>query len=292
MRICVLISTIEKYRVLAEFTERRIREYWAKVPEIRYCGLAEHPAGLELRDDPRSWMGVTRSACDDLMGEGFEAAYVILDDHPPMDWCQARNLNRTLPKMMEELGAVSVSLSGVGQGRTRFGTRVEVEGFGLDHCARDAEWKYTLHPTLWRLADLREILDRLIAILPPERQTPWAFERVGGAPDVDLPERLKMGCYRIEGRSMAAKPCQRKLLALRLMTDVYRCGVRRLMGENARAAVDGELMGVHHFYNGPYPLFWSGVLRKGRLNPDFMFYLKLTGRTYWLHDLEEFLGGI
>ncbi len=292
MKVCVLISTFERYRVLAEFTERRIREYWAKVPEIRYAGLADHAAGLELRDDPRNWMRVTRSACDDLMADGFDAAYVILDDHPPMDRCFARHLNRTIPRMMADLDAVSVSLSGWGQGREVYGTKVKSEGFTLDRCGKDAEWKYTLHPTLWRLADLREILDRLIAILPEAEQNPWAFERRGGAPDVDLPERLKTGCYRVEGRALALKPCARKLRVLRVMTDLYRYGIRRLMGDLARDAVDGELMGVHHAYNGPYPLFWSGILRKGKLNPDFLFYLKLTGRTYWLHDLEDFLGEI
>ncbi len=292
MKVCVLISTFDRYRQLAEFTERRIREYWAKVPEIRYAGLSDRAAGLELRDDPRNWMKVTRSACDDLMAEGFEAAYLILDDHPPMSWCCARHLNRTLPKILAEVGGVSVSLSGWGQGREVYGTKVAAEGFTLDRCGREAEWKFTLHPALWRLMDLREILNRLIAILPENEQTPWAFERRGGAPEVDLPERLKTGCYRIEGRAMAVKTCDRKLGALRVMTDVYRCGVRRLMGDLAREAVDGELLGVHHYYNGPYPLFWSGLLRKGKLNTDLMFFLKLTGRTYWLHELEEFLDEI
>ncbi len=292
MKVCILISTIERYRALAEFTERRIREYWAKAPEIRYCGLADHAAGFELRDDPRSWMRVTRSACDDLLGQGFDAVYLILDDHPPMTWCCAKHLNRTIPKMMQELGAVSVSLSGWGQGRALYGEKVERDGFVLDHCDRDAEWKLTLHPTLWKLVDLRDILDRLIAELPEERQTPWAFERVGGGVDSTLPDRLLTNCYRVRGSAMAAVPYPKKLRTLRRITDIYRCAVRQVMGNLAREAVDGMLMGTHHYYHGPYPLFWSGILRKGRVNPDFLFYLRLTGRTYWLHELEDFLRGV
>ncbi len=292
MKVCILISTIERYRALAAFTEARIREYWAKAPEIRYCGLSDHSAGLPLRDNPQSWMQVTRSACDDLMAEGFDAAYLILEDHPPLTWCCARHLNRTIPKMLSELGAVTISLSGYGQGRVAYGEKVSRDGFALDRCSRGAEWKFALHPAIWKLADLREILDRLIAQLPENGQTSWNFERVGGAPATDLPDRLKANCYRVDGRKMAAVPYPKKLGPLKFTTDIYRCAVKRIMGDLAREAVDGTLMGVHHYYHGPYPLFWSGILRKGKFNPDFLFYLKLTGRTYWLHDLEEFLSGV
>ncbi len=292
MKVCVLISTIDRYRELAEFTERRIREYWAKAPEIIYSGLSEHPLGLELRDDPRSWMRVTRSACDDLIARGYGAMYLILDDHPPLTWCCAKHLNRTVPSLMKDLGAVSISLSGWGQGRELYGKRIKRDGFVLDHCAPGADWKLTLHPTLWKLADLREILDLLIAKLPDERQTPWAFERIGGGADSGLPDRLVANCYRVRGSAMAAVPYPKKLRTLRRITDVYRCAVRKVMGDQARGAVDGMLMGTHHYYHGPYPLFWSGILRKGRVNPDFLFYLRLTGRTYWVHELEDFLRGI
>lgn len=290
-RTCVLLSTCERYRALAEVTVKRLRAEWAELPPVRWCGLAKHADGLELRDDPGNWMQVTRSACEDLLAEGFGAAYVILDDHSPLGPCHSEHLNRTLPEMMGELGAVSVSLSGWGQGRKRFGDAVRWREFDFDRCRAETLWKFPLHPALWRLEALREILDRLIAGLPEAEQTPWAFERKGGAPDADLPLELKTGSYRIDGREMAAGRYPSGLRVLRLATEVYRAGVRRWMGVGAGAAVEDRLAGVRHYYHGPFPLFWSGIMRKGRLNEDLLFFLRVTGRSGWAEELESGVGG-
>jgi len=282
---CILLSTCEKYRALAEFTTARIRESWAAPPPMRFAGIAQREDALPLRDDPGNWMRVTRSACGDLLDAGFENAWVILDDHPPLGPCHSQHLNVTLPRMMAETRAVSIALSGYGQGRRRQGRIVRWGGFDFDLCAPDALWKFPLHPALWRLDALREILDRLIASLPEAEHTPWAFERRGGAPDADLPPELKCASYRINGLELAAAPHPPGLKALRLVTDAYRFAVRAVMGETARSAVDGELLGVHHYYHGPYPLFWSGMMRKGAVNQDFLFFLRLTGRTELLAAL-------
>ncbi len=278
----ILISTCGKYRGLAEFTAEEISRAWPAHPELLFSGLEDGERALPLRDDARNWMKVTRSACDDLLAAGWTAAYVVLDDHPPLGPGHGSHLNETLPRMMAEMRAVSVSLSGYGQGRRRHGSSVKWEGHDFDLCSPDEPWKFPLHPALWRLEALREILDRLIRSLPESEHTPWAFERRGGAPDADLPENLKNASYRIDGLKMAASPYPRGLKAMRFATDVYRFAVRRIMGADARAAVDGELLGVHHYFHGPYPLFWSGTMRKGALNPDLLFFLKLTGREDWL----------
>ncbi len=287
MNTCILISTCEKYRPLAEFTRARIREFWKDAPPMRLCGIADDPCALPLRDDPRNWMKVTRSACEDLIADGFAQAYLILEDHPPLGTCHAVHLNETLPAMMRELDAVSISLSGWGQGREPMGDWVKWRDWELDRCKASNLWKFPLHPALWRLDALRAILDHLIAKLPEEEQTPWAFERKGGAPDSGLPDALIANSYRIEGRTTAVKKYPAKFEWLKSATDVYRYAVRSIAGEEARAAVDERIMGVHHYYHGPYPLIWSGVLRKGRVNPNALFLLTVGKRKDWIEAIEK-----
>lgn len=233
-------------------------------------------------------MKVTRSACVDLQAEGAEFAYLLLDDHPPLGPCDAARLNDELPTMMRELDAVSIALSGHGQGRARFGRAVRWRDWDLDLCLPSTLWKLPLHPALWRVDALRRLLDELIVRLPDAEQTPWAFERKGGAPDSGLPEELISRSYRIDGRSKAVASYPHGLAAMRWATDAYRFAARRIGGETARAAVDSRVMGVSHYYHGPYPLFWSGLMRKGAVNPDAEFFLRLTGRNDWLAMLETF----
>lgn len=286
MNTCILISTCDRYRPLTEFTRARLREFWADAPPLRLSGITGDPLALPLRDDPRNWMRVTRSACDDLLADGFAHAYLILEDHPPLGRCHAEHLNVTLPAMMRELGAVSISLSGYGQGREIHGKIAKWRDWELDRCRPDTLWKYPLHPALWRLDALRDLLDRLIAWLPEEEHTPWAFERRGGSQEAGLPESLTAHSYRIEGTAHAAIPLPGKLSNFKAATDVYRFAVRNFVGETARTVIDERLLGVHHYYHGPYPLIWSGLMRKGALNPNALFFFSLFGRKDWVAALE------
>ncbi|MDD5198731.1 MAG: hypothetical protein PHC88_02930 [Terrimicrobiaceae bacterium] len=287
MNTCILISTCEKYRSLTDFTRARIQEFWKDAPPLRLCGISGDPCALPLHDDPRDWMKVVRSACDALMADGFAQAYLILDDHPPLGRCHAAHLNETLPAMMRELGAVSISLSGYGQGRATNGKVVKWRDWQLDRCLPDTLWKYPLHPALWRLDALRDLLDRLIAGLPESEHTPWAFERRGGAKDAGLPAELTMHSYRIEGRAHAAIPYPGRLERFKSATDLYRFLVRKFAGETERAAVDERILGAHHYYHGPYPLIWSGLMRKGAVNRNALFFLSLVGRNDWVEAIQR-----
>ncbi len=287
MNTCILLSTCERYRPLTDFTRARLREFWPDALPLRLAGIGGDPLALPLRDDPCNWMRVTRSACDDLLAEGFGQAYLLLEDHPPLGPCHAENLNAALPALMRELGAVSIALSGYGQGRKIHGAIVKSRGWELDRCRPDTLWKYPLHPALWRLDALRELLDRLIAWLPESEQNPWAFERRGGSAEAGLPETLTAHSYRIEGRSHAATPVPAGLDAFKSATDLYRYAVRKFAGETARAAVDDRLLGAHHYYHGPYPLIWSGLMRKGEINPNALFLFSLLKRPEWSAALRE-----
>lgn len=272
---------------MADFTRARIAELWKDAPPLRVSGLAATADGLPLRDDPANWMKVTRSACEDLMAEGFSQAYVILDDHPPLGTCHAQHLNVTIPAMMTELDAVSIALSGWGQGRDPMGTPRRWKDWELDRCKASNLWKFPLHPALWRLDALRSILDHLIGMLPEDEQTPWAFERRGGSPESGLPESLTAHSYRIEGRSKSAKKYPSQLDWFKAATDTYRYSVRKIAGQPARDAIDDRILGVHHYYHGPYPLIWSGLMRKGEINPNALFLFGVSRRRDWLDALKN-----
>ena len=59
------------------------------------------------------------------------------------------------------------------------------------------------------------------------------------------------------------------------------------MGKTVLEMLDRRLMPYLGYINGPYPMFWSGLLRQGRFHEDALRFLDSTGR----HTLvEEILG--
>ena len=77
-----------------------------------------------------------------------------------------------------------------------------------------------------------------------------------------------------------------------LAFDVVRFLIRICAGQRARARFDDGRLGAYHFYDGPYPLFWSGLMKKGRLNPDLVFFLRLHRRHGFLAEVERAVAGI
>lgn len=93
---------------------------------------------------------------------------------------------------------------------------------------------------------------------------------------------------------MAARPARRILALLRRVElsifDAVRFFLRVVFGQAARDRFDARYLGPYHFYDGPYPMFWSGLMKKGRLNPDLLFFLKLHRRHALRSELEQALG--
>lgn len=294
--LCILIPTFEKYRTVAEFTRAKLDEHWPEHPPIFFCGLAGTPADetlLELRDDPTDWMAIVRSAAVDLQQRGFRQCYLVLDDHPPIDRCHAEHLNETLPRLMDELAAAFINLQGWGQHRPRQGEELGPRRFHLERPRREYLWKFALHPGLWNLRAFTELLDLLLKDPDPSEHTCWKFERRAGHAEFELPARLRDSAYRVCGTAMAARPARRVHALFRgvelFAFDVLRFLIRVLAGQGARDRFDAQYLGVYHFYDGPYPLFWSGLMKKGRLNRDLVFFLKLHRRNALLAELRQAL---
>lgn len=288
----ILLSTCDRYAPLARYTRSAIGAEWPDHPEIFESGLSTPgPGRLPLDADPRDWMAVTRSAANALRERGFRSVYLLLEDHPPLGRCNAAALNRRLPEALEVLDATSIALSGYGQRRTVHGETVRWRGRHFDRVPVRQLWKFPLHPALWNLERLIAILDFLMERLPPGDRTPWAFERVGGDPNSTMPRRLNAHSYRIDGLEWTGRPGARlrhlPVSGAQLAGDVWKFLVRITAGPRARAAWDQSLRWLYCGYDGPYPLFWSGAMQKGRPNPDLLRYLSRTGQWRRRRALEQ-----
>jgi hypothetical protein len=293
---CILLSSCEQYRPLTELTRRRLAECWQSHPPLYICGLEK--AGddeqiLPLRGSAANWMRVVRSAVDDLEERGFAWCYLILEDHPPLGRCNARFLNGELPRLLFATNAAVISLHGWGQSRSVRGELLGPQRALLERNAPEFLWKFSLHPALWDLRSLRRLLDALIDALPEKEQTPWKFERCGGAVDGPAPIDIKTATYRVAGVPYSVMPAKRAkniaARAARAVCDVTREIVRACASRNRAKAFETATEFLYHYYDGPYPLFYSGIMKYGAVNTDLLRYLRLTRRHDLLKEITDSL---
>lgn len=279
----VLMPTAPKYAPLAEWTRGQIGRFWPDHPEILLCGTPDK--GLPLRDNPRDWMCVVRSACVDLRARGFAQAYVILDDHPPIAPCNGEFLKNTLPRMAFDLKATCVLAGGYGPLVVRKAETTEWQNWRVEPLLHDAQFKLGLHPALWDLGRLQVILDTLIARLPEDQHTPWAFERIGSDMEKSgLPPDLLSSCWRLDAMQSSVP----EAVALHAFPD------RPLRYARRFSAMARALFGLpeksdplRHPRVGPYPCFWSGVMKKGAPNRDYFAYAAMKKRPELTRGLDE-----
>ncbi len=276
--VCILLSTCQRYWPVARFTRRLIEQQWDPRPPLFLCGVEAHEA-LPLQDDPADWMAVTFSAVENLRKQGFQWVYLILDDHPPMGKCRAAFLNKTLPQQAVDLEAMMIGLLGWGNRRPGEGTDL---GKSWNHLSRNAptyRWKFSLHPALWNLEKLAILLRIRMDQYPKLQHTPWNFERHRDEPGGPFPETLLESTYRVHGAKIAGTGCREILRELALAGfDGYRYLLRKFRGQAMRDAFDRHGLWLYFYYQGPYPLFWSGTMRQGKPSKEFGDFLKWTGR--------------
>jgi len=277
------MPTAPKYAHLAEWTRGQIGHFWPEHPEIFVCGLPDK--GLPLRDEPADWMRVVCSACADLLARGFAQAYVILDDHPPIALCHADFLRNALPRMARELKATSIVTGGFGPLVARKAAVRQWETWRAECLPLAEPWKLPLHPALWNLARMHSILTTLIERLPEDQHTAWAFERIGSnLQKSGLPPDWLSSCWRLDASQTSAP----EAAALHDLPDRLHRFVRRVLSLPGRAfgrpQADEPL---RHPRIGPYPCFWSGVMKKGALNKDYFRYAAIKRRPELTRGLTE-----
>ena len=281
LKAAILISSCPRYLPLARWTAERIDQLWDAHPPIFFSGIdpVECPADLKVRSDTRNWMAVTRDAVSDLQSLGFSHAYLILDDHPPLEKCHAIFLNRHLPEAAARLGAACVGLLGYGQHRAIEGKILGERDLYLEQTSSSYRWRYSLHPGLWALEALDELICLRMSQYPAGGQTPWNFERhrdVGG-----VAAGVNGETFRVSGARWDAaqgRVCRQVMQWVRhAVFDLALFGVRLGRGGKVREEMSAKWLGAYSYYRGPYPIFWSGMMMQGKPNPHLGFFLQQPG---------------
>lgn len=286
--LCLLVSVYHPYRWVAESTARLLDAFWPEHPPLFFCGLTSEEAGtlphLPCPDPalPRSWAGFVKDACAQLRARGFDSCYFLLEDQPPLAHCDHRHLTETIPGLMGKLSGVYCGL--MGWDNRRFTTRAPVlsaENRHLMHLAPPRAPRFHLHPSWWRLETL-EACARLVLQTP--KHTPWNFEKTCDKDDADLPAAWKAGCYQISAEALLPPA-----FGLKLARRAERFLFHRLMALAPLARRLGfgpaywDAIGFDDFfYEGPYPMFYAGVMSRGRLNPFLQRWIETRRQPHAL----------
>jgi len=279
------MPTAPRYLALAQWTCGQIARFWPGHPEIIICGAEGDPRCLPLQDDPADWMRIVARACEELISRGLKQVYVILDDHPPIAECNGDVLERVLAEMAEQLDATTILTVGYGPLIRQKGGVLAWRAYHPERLPMDAVFKLSLHPALWNLERLHKILAHLIDHLPPQDHNPWAFERIGSDPDLGAVRKEWLAsCWRVG----AMETCTPDAAAIHDWKDRGQRRWRRLQGLIGKMAGTAEPPDpLRHPRIGPYPCFWSGVMKKGKINADYLAYAGIKKRTELTKGLEE-----
>jgi hypothetical protein len=283
MKICILVPVWRNYAWIAPITRKMIVDYWPTHPDLWFCGLNEQegeglpiiPLGSDA--DRSNWAGVLLNGVRGIREKGYDAVYLIAEEHIPVDRCHEEHLNQTIPGLFADLGASYISLMGWDNRRfTSKSPRLDKDRYRLQHLVAADDPRFHLHPALWRVQTLEKCC--LIALRDEGKNgSAWHFEKECGRDQGDLHQASK-GCYQICAASLSLHPRSKtgrlldwfernvfhKLMAL--LPLIPNQTVARRVWDLAR--FDDV------FCNGPYPLFFSGIMAKGGLNHFFVCFLK------------------
>jgi hypothetical protein len=295
MSLAILVSTCDAYAPVAGFTLTRLDACWPGHPEVLVCGLSESTVScgkrLPLTADPRDWVGIMLDAARCLEDQGADWLYLILDDHPPFGPCNADYLNRRLPENAAALDAIQVNLLGWDQYQPQEGVVLGPERLFWQRNSPSFHWKFSLHPGLWCVQPLRAMLESLRSSSPHVRSARQFEGALHGACH-RLDPRLLERTYRVRGDGFTALGRWFESRGLRALTrQLIRLARRgaRLGGSRGVASVDTALLPYYRYANGPYPMFWSGILRQGRLHEEALRFLAWTGRSALADDIRRSL---
>jgi len=240
-----------------------------------FCGFSipvDHSDTLLiLHRSSDDWIGILMDAVREVRKKGFQMVYLILDEHPPLRPFRWDILNVVLPQIMLKLGAENISLFGSGQGGNLEGKMVSKTGVKVEQSSDSYPWRYSLHSGLWSLKALGDLAAKLDTKIPNNGgRTPWTFEGLSGVRISRGSNKKMTQCYRVVSSEWTAS--QRD----QVIAFLYRtCGVgARSMAGVLSGSVSCDRMShrfdfIHHYFGGPYPINWQGVMAKGRLNTEF-----------------------
>jgi hypothetical protein len=180
--------------------------------------------------------------------------------------------------MLSDLPASYISL--MGWDNRRFTSRSPLLGkeqHELRHLTGPVDPRFHLHPALWDAGTLEQCC--AIALKGGVKNgSAWHFEKACGRSASGLPGPVESGCYQIRASRLALRPPPPLHAAL---DAAERFVFHRLMAlypliSNPKLAkLYWEGIGFDNvFCEGPYPMFFSGIMAKGDLNRFFVSFLR------------------
>jgi hypothetical protein len=121
----------------------------------------------------------------------------------------------------------------------------------------------------------------------PTQRTAWDFERNAGRLHDELPQAWNEGTYRVCGRLMSATPIPTAERRIRHCIDSSVRSIDRHLERFLflskwppflNRAVAKMLKTNAVYYQGPYPMHFSGFLLGGRINHHLIEFLRARGR--------------
>ncbi len=265
-----------------------LAEFWPGHPEI-VC--------TRKIDDGRNWTKNIQSGVEAAREKGFEAVFLINEEHVPIGNCDADYLEKILPAQARRLGACYVSLFGWDNKRFCSKSPVnELEKGMWMHLVGDHDPRFHLHPAWWRLDALEACCD-LVLKDGRANGSAWHFEKTCDDIDACLPDDFRKACYQICAGVARNQPLPKKEMKVRLA---------RRRGTNMAMAILPHLPEgfFRDFWlkfwdfdgvvsDGPYPMVFSGILAKGRLNPAFLKFCTSNPRmSEWLRRICSEMGEV
>jgi hypothetical protein len=283
LKIAILLSTCDSYWPIACLTRDKIHQFWKDHPPIYVAGISQVKGRdyLPFSGDPRNWVQVTFEAARALKERGFQYLFLILDDHPPLGRCHTRYMNNLLPSEATKLGAVHVNLIGWDQFQPWQGEYLGEPHLYFMRNHIDFKWKFSLHPSLWDVKSLCLILERLLVDFP-EVSTARAFEGRAERAGMLVEKEIQKKTFRICGDRYAVghrwfeQRTKRRMATFLL--HACRWSTRLWGGEETLSRLDHESSIYIKYLNGPYPMYWSGLMQQGRPHEDALHFLTKTGQ--------------
>jgi len=284
MKIGILVPVWRDYGWIAPIALEAIGKHWPSHPELWFCGLGgDQSEGLPviLLDpsvDRSNWTDVLSEGVRGMRERGFDAIYLIAEEHIPLSGCHEEHLNCTIPSLMVELSASYISL--MGWDNRRFTSKSPVFGmrhFELKHLVGSRDPRFHLHPALWS----SETLEQCCALAVEDKTkmgSAWHFEKACGKSSSGLPLEVESGCYQICSSRLALRPPSRISEMFRFIerfTFHKLMALYPLISHPKFAKVYWEALQFDNvFCDGPYPMFFSGIMAKGGLNRFFVKFVR------------------
>ncbi|GAB4165265.1 MAG: hypothetical protein Fur0032_01910 [Terrimicrobiaceae bacterium] len=295
-RIGILVPVWMNYQWIAPIMELSLDRFWPDHPEVLYTGLDKdspnNPDGIivELPGsvDRSNWTAVLLLGVREARRRGFEFLYLLAEEHIPVSPCHREHLNQTLPRFMQTLPAVYISLMAWDNRRyTSKSPVLPAAQFHLKHLVAPGDPRFHLHPALWR-TEVLEACCQLALEDTSQNGSAWHFEKANDRAGMLHPPGWDKQCYQICASAMSLHPPRGlNRLTAKLEYFLYQRlqGLYPLIpGRMLRKAYAAVLEFDKVFCNGAYPMFFSGIMSKGQLNEHFTDFMRRHDPE-WLEEI-------